>query len=96
MFGAAIGLVGLARLSGLYRASWLSWINAAFGAWIFASAFWLNNSATAGWNDVILGAIVILLAVLSAGASEARGVEQGPVRRRPPPPRGSTGDRPTW
>ncbi|MGE5335991.1 MAG: SPW repeat protein [Nitrososphaerota archaeon] len=97
VFGAAIATVGLVRLGGLYRESWLSWSNAVFGAWIFVSAFWLDNSATAAWNDLILGAIVIVLAVWSASASETPVVTREDPRRsgrRPPP--GEAGDRPTW
>lgn len=71
VFGGAIALIALLRIGGLYRESWLSWLNVAFGAWIFISAFWLDDSSTAAWNDIILGAIVVVLGMLSAGASES-------------------------
>ena len=70
VFGAAISILALGRIGGLYRESWLSWINVVLGAWIFISAFWLDDSATAAWNDIILGAIVVVLAVWSAGISD--------------------------
>lgn len=71
VFGAIVAVFALIRVGGAVRASWLSWINALIGIWLIVSAFWLDNTATAGWNDVILGAIVLVLAALSAGASEA-------------------------
>jgi len=71
IFGAIIAVFALARVSGAYRLSELSWINALIGAWIFASAFWLDSTTTASWNDVILGIVVFVLAIASATASEA-------------------------
>jgi hypothetical protein len=70
VFGAAVLVMGGIRAFGAYRESWLSWLNALIGAWIFVSAFWLDRSARASWNDVILGVIVVVLALLSATASE--------------------------
>ncbi|HEU4976198.1 MAG TPA: SPW repeat protein [Baekduia sp.] len=82
VFGAIVAVLALVRVSGAYRASELSWINAAIGIWLIGSAFWLDSTATAGWNDVILGAIVLILAALSAGASDAaRGVAAEPRPR---------------
>lgn len=71
IFGAIIAVLALARVSGAYRMPELSWINALIGAWIFVSAFWLDDSARASWNDVILGIVVFVLAISSATASEA-------------------------
>jgi hypothetical protein len=70
VFGAIVAVLGLARVSGAYRAAWLSWINAAIGAWIFISAWWLDDTSTAAWNDVIAGAVIFVLALLSASASD--------------------------
>ena len=79
-FGAVVGVIALTRAFGAYRESWLSWFNALVGIWIFASAWVLDSSNTAWTNDVILGAIVFVLAIWSANASDsARMVEQ---RRR--------------
>jgi hypothetical protein len=71
VFGAIVAVLGLVRVSGAYRASELSWINALIGVWIFISAFWLDNTTTAGWNDIILGVIVFVLGIASASASES-------------------------
>jgi hypothetical protein len=70
VFGATGGLIALARVAGAYRASWLSWLNALIGVWIFVSAFWLDATGTAKTNDIILGAIVFVLAIASATASD--------------------------
>jgi hypothetical protein len=70
VFGAVTGLIALARFAGAYRASWLSWINALVGVWMFVSAFWLDDTSTAATNDIILGAIVFVLAIASATATD--------------------------
>ena len=70
VFGAITGLIALARVAGAYRAFWLSWINMLIGAWIFVSAFWLDATNTAQTNDIVLGAIVFVLALVSATASD--------------------------
>jgi hypothetical protein len=69
VFGAIVALIALARVSGAYRASWLSWINALIGIWLFISAWVVDKTGTAGGNDVILGVIVFILAVASASAT---------------------------
>jgi hypothetical protein len=70
VFGAITGLIALARVAGAYRASWLSWLNALIGVWIFVSAFWLDATNAAKTNDIILGAIVFVLAIASATATD--------------------------
>jgi SPW repeat-containing protein len=70
VFGAIVAILALAGISGLWRHPALSYATALIGAWIFASAFWLDSSATAAWNDVILGLIVFVLAIISARAGE--------------------------
>jgi hypothetical protein len=70
IFGAIVALLGLIRVSGAYRAAMLSWANAIIGAWIFASAFWLDQSGTASANDIIFGIVVFVLAIASATATE--------------------------
>lgn len=78
VFGAIIAVLALVRISGAYRASELSWINALIGVWLFVSAFWLDSTGRAGGNDIILGIIVFLLAIASASATEdAAVVEEG-------------------
>jgi hypothetical protein len=70
VFGAITAVIAFVRFAGAYRASWLSWVNALIGVWIFVSAFWLDNTGTAGINDIILGAIVFVLAIASATATD--------------------------
>ena len=70
VFGALTGLIALARVAGAFRAFWLSWINMLIGVWIFVSAFWLDATNTAQTNDIVLGAIVFVLALVSATASD--------------------------
>jgi SPW repeat len=70
VFGAITGLIALARVAGAYRASWLSWVNALIGVWIFVSAFWLDATNAAKTNDIVLGAVVFVLAIASATASD--------------------------
>jgi hypothetical protein len=73
-FGGAIALLAFLRIAGAYRESWLSWLNALLGAWVFVTGFWIYDTAAGGWNSVIAGAIVILLGVWSAAASEGQPV----------------------
>jgi hypothetical protein len=70
VFGAIVTLLALARVLGASRAAWLSVLNMLIGAWIFISAFWLDDTWNAGTNDIILGAIVFILALVSASATE--------------------------
>jgi hypothetical protein len=69
VFGIIIGVLALIRVSGAYRAEVLSWINLLIGVWLFVAAFTIDHTARAGWNDIILGIIVFLLAAGSAEAS---------------------------
>ena len=66
VFGALIAVVGAARSLFALRQAWLSWLNMLFGAWVFAAAFWLDDTARAMWNDIIVGAIVFLLGLIAA------------------------------
>jgi hypothetical protein len=68
VFGAIVAFFALIRLSGAYRAEWLSYINALIGIWVFVSAFWLDSTMRAGWNDIIVGAIIFVLALICATA----------------------------
>jgi hypothetical protein len=70
VFGAIVALFALIRISGAYRESWLSWLNALIGVWIFIAAFTIDYSTAAMSNDIIVGAIVFLLGLWSASASE--------------------------
>jgi hypothetical protein len=72
IFGAVVLVLAGARSLFFPRQVWLSWINALVGAWVFASAFWLDSSATASWNDAILGVIVFVLALAAASELPSR------------------------
>jgi hypothetical protein len=84
VFGAIVAVLALARVSGAYRASWMSWLNMLIGAWIFISAFWLDNTSNAGTNDIVLGAIVFILGLFSATASDQAAAAESATA---PPPR---------
>jgi SPW repeat-containing protein len=71
VFGAIVCVLALVRFGGAFRASVLSWINAAIGVWLFISAWWLAWTMRASWNVGIMGVIVFVLAVLSASATDA-------------------------
>jgi len=72
VFGALVGLIALARLVLGHRHAFMSWLNVLVGAWIFASAFWLDATSTAGWNNGILGVVIALLGLSAAGPWSAR------------------------
>jgi hypothetical protein len=82
VFGAITAFLALIRFGGAYRASELSWLNAAIGAWLFISGFWLASSQAARWDLWIMGIVVFVLALVSAAASEEG--TAGPPG--PPPP----------
>jgi hypothetical protein len=68
--GAVVLVLGLLRVSGAYRESWMSYVNALLGAWLFVAAFWLESSPAAFWNDFACGIAIFILGVLSATASD--------------------------
>jgi hypothetical protein len=51
----------------------LSWVNLLLGIWLIVSPFALTYAtfARATWNDVVLGAVVVILAIWSAVATPA-------------------------
>jgi hypothetical protein len=65
VFGAIVLAVALVRLAAPALAV-ISWLNVVIGAWLFASAFWLDTTATASWNDAILGIVVCVLGLIAA------------------------------
>jgi hypothetical protein len=71
IFGFLVGAFGLARVFGAYRESWMSWLNALFGVWLFVAAFTIDVSTVAFWNDIACGVAVFVLAVWSASVSDA-------------------------
>ncbi|HET6550397.1 MAG TPA: SPW repeat protein [Solirubrobacter sp.] len=72
IFGALIAVAAAARAIAAPRLPWLSALNMLFGAWIFASAFWLESTSQAIWNNVILGVVVFVLALLASSAPGGR------------------------
>jgi hypothetical protein len=70
VFGAIVAVLAFTRLAGALRQSWLSYLNVLIGIWVFVSAFWLDSSGQAIWNDIILGVIVFVLGLISATSSD--------------------------
>jgi len=70
IFGAATAIIALVRVSGAYRSAWLSWVNALIGAWIVLSAFVLDETSTASSNDVIVGVLIVVIALVSISATD--------------------------
>jgi hypothetical protein len=66
VFGALIAAVAAVRFVAAPRLAALSWLNVLFGAWVFASAFWLDSTSTARWNDIIVGIVVCVLGLAAA------------------------------
>ena len=74
ILGIAIAVLAAIRVGGAYRAAWLSWINLVLGLWVIVSPWVLQFPASqtqAFWNNVIIGAIVAILAIWSALATRA-------------------------
>jgi hypothetical protein len=71
VFGAIVGVLGLLRLA-LPAQAWTGPVSMLIGAWIFAAAFWLDNTSTAAWNDVILGVIVFVLGAIASSTWRGR------------------------
>jgi hypothetical protein len=73
VFGALIAAVAALRFAVAPKLPWLSGLTMLFGAWVFASAFWLDATSTASWNDGIVGAIVFLLGAAAAFSGSRSG-----------------------
>ncbi len=69
--GGAIAALALLRVTGGAWKSWMSWANASLGAGIVVVAAWLADSLAARWNGIVSGALVLVLAALSASATES-------------------------
>jgi hypothetical protein len=69
--GGIVVVLAIVRIAAGPLYSDLSRVNAAFGLWVFASAFWLTDSGQAFWNSVIVGLIVFALGLFSAAAGDA-------------------------
>jgi hypothetical protein len=78
VFGAIVAVFGLAGLAGLFRRMPLvGWLISLIGAWLFASAFWLDAGSAAQTNDVIFGIVVFVLGLagVAAGYDAAAGYD---------------------
>jgi hypothetical protein len=69
--GILVVTLSLVRVTAGHWQSWLSWTNMLLGIWVFASVFWLADSAAASWNEAVVGAAITVLSVLSASATGA-------------------------
>ncbi|MBU6389453.1 SPW repeat protein [Patescibacteria group bacterium] len=51
-----------------YRMSWPSWVNVLLGIWLIIAPFALSypSGSAAMWNDIVLGIVVGILALVSA------------------------------
>jgi hypothetical protein len=70
--GIVIGLISLFRVFNPRVGSGLSWLNALFGIWVVVSPWVVgfSRTQTAMVNNVVTGAVVVVLAVWSALASD--------------------------
>jgi hypothetical protein len=72
VFGAAIALLALLRLTGM-SLSWIfSVVNIAIGLWLGISAFTIADSDVAMTNFVVCGAAVFVLAIFAAAVRSPR------------------------
>jgi hypothetical protein len=69
VFGGLVALLAVVRVAGAHRTEWMSWTVVVVGAWIFASAFLLDETTTASVNDIVVGALVAVFGVTSAMAT---------------------------
>ena len=77
IIGLAVVVLGVwaALSSGESTVKNLNWVNAVLGAWLIIAPFILSYShtATAMWNDIVIGVVVLALAAWAAvtvGGSE--------------------------
>jgi hypothetical protein len=75
--GLIVLIVGWVNAADPARSVRRSWINMLAGIWVFISAFILGhtNTQTMFWNDLIIGALVVIMAIVSAAQSAKRPIE---------------------
>ena len=71
LVGLIVTVLAAIRFLGAYRAAWMSWVNAALGAWLIAAPFILGYFGTPRINDIILGIIIAFFGTWSALASSS-------------------------
>jgi len=69
--GAIVVILALIRFGGAHAQALPSWLNVIAGVWTFFSAWILGFSdvGNALWNNIILGVIITVLAVISAAVT---------------------------
>lgn len=76
--GVAVAIVALARVNAPDSWAPLSWVNAVLGGWLIVAPFVLEYNTTSNtdpiyWNDIIVGAAILILALISTtGARRGR------------------------
>jgi hypothetical protein len=68
IFGIVVGVLAAIRLFAVPTASWLSWVNAILGIWVFIAPWVLGftGDTVAFWDHLVLGVIFFILGVISA------------------------------
>jgi hypothetical protein len=81
IIGIAVAALAAIRAGGWINQAWLSWVNLVLGAWVLVSPWVLGftGDQTALWNNVITGAIVLILGGWSALAT-GNGAGGVPIR----------------
>ncbi len=75
--GAIIGIIALVSASRPLRTSGLNWVNAVLGVWTLFAPFVIAFSTMAAlWNNIIVGAIVAVLAVWSVNKAQRMGPQK--------------------
>ncbi|WP_052863231.1 SPW repeat protein [Streptomyces niger] len=71
ILGIAIGLLALGFTVTPERMYGMSWAMSAIGAWLIISPWIVGSSPDAGvvWNNVVVGALTVLLGMACAGAA---------------------------
>jgi hypothetical protein len=66
IFGLAIALFAILRLSGIPATRFFSVLNMAIGAWLIIAALTITDSTAALVNNLVCGAVVLVLAGIAA------------------------------
>ncbi|MEU6805449.1 SPW repeat protein [Streptomyces neyagawaensis] len=85
--GIAIGLLALGFTAAPDRMYGLSWAMCALGVWMIIAPWIVGDSPDAGVvvNNIIIGALALVLGLLCAGASVAKGGSRASRAPRTPP-----------
>lgn len=68
--GLLVAACSLVRMFTAETTGWLSWVDAALGAWLLVSPLFMATLPMAAfWNSIVLGVIVIVAGVYSAMGS---------------------------